>query len=210
MTGGGQSIRTDPQTHQSPQSLRFAGDCCLGTGPAVDSAWCFEGTGCRHTHRGSVASIPTYVPGSFLPSELRLQRLRTCCRTRGTLDGVLPCPLLEEQDFRTVSSLTTVSRLQVPAASLPTPPTTLSSRPPHLAARSPVHLPGESPAPFRACFLPGSRGLPVSIHQCAWLNAGHSRVRFFLCGRCHPLQAAFACLRRFPPRRSPLPAKLSL
>lgn len=51
----------------------------------------------------------------------------------------------------------------------------------HLTAESPVHLPDELPASFETDSLPGSRGLPVSVHRCA-CGAGHSRVRYVLRG----------------------------
>lgn len=54
-------------------------------------------------------------------------------------------------------------------------PQSLRIASPSLTAQSPVHLPGEWPVPCGTDSLPGSRGLPMSIHRCAW-QAQDTRV----------------------------------
>ncbi|MNL41260.1 hypothetical protein D3C87_1636620 [compost metagenome] len=87
-----------PQKHQSPPSFRSAGVAALD--PAQPSLRPrARGAGCRHTHRSSLASISTYVSGTYrVPTEIRLQPFQACCRLRGTLNGVRPCSLLEKRD----------------------------------------------------------------------------------------------------------------
>ena len=87
---------------------------------------------------------------------------------------------------------------QVPAASLPTLPSIVSDRlslPYDEESRS---APGELTASCETDFLPGSRGLPVLTHQCAWLAqdaraSGTSCVDFAI-----HFEALLPLRRRFP------------
>jgi hypothetical protein len=66
-----------------------------------------------------------------------------------------------------------------------------------LAKETPVHHLTESLSPCGVSFLTRSRGLPMSLHRCA-CNAGHSRVRFFLCTPDDVLSGGFTHLATFP------------
>jgi len=74
------------------------------------------------------------------------------------------------------------------------------------ADRNPFHLPGESASSFELTFLPKSRGLPTSIRQYA-CGAGHSRVRYVLCGPFRLTSGSSHSLATFPFPRSAVSSK---
>ncbi len=170
-----------------PAELALCGVCCLETGPTVTSVAYPVGTGCRHTLRRFLASISTYVSGNchslpnpgvglFRPASEPVALSTGCDRAH------LWKSETNERDFPV--SRSQLGRFRPSHRLFPTAS-------PILADRIPVHLTGESTASCEAFSLPASRGLPMSLHRCA-CSAGHSRVRYVLCGLLGPLQAAFA------------------
>jgi hypothetical protein len=132
----------------------------------------------------SIASIPTYVPGM---TPLRIPASTLADLRQNPWHSQRDAPVPTPGGVRLLNGVFPVSRSRQRRFRLR--PRFLRIASPCLTARSSVHLPGELPVPCGTDSLPGQRGLPMSIHQCA-CGAGHSRVRYVLGGLWCPLQAA--------------------
>jgi hypothetical protein len=193
-----------PKKHQSPRSTRLGGGCCLGRGRSSVRPVCLS-AGDVATSWASVASISTYVQGTAQsPTNPGNNFCKSAIESVTLLNGVRP--VLASGKARLANRVQYPCGYRVPP--FPVIPAVVSDHPAWpLRARLRFTSRRVTRSLTRTGFLPGRRGLPMSLHRCA-CGAGHSRVRCILCELYGPLQEGVNPPATFPFELSPLKATI--